>query len=230
MRAITPKYTSYSYKSIRSTAGDRSTAATAIHEAQNKAKIWTHVDVDVAAQSNKVTRADVVAKLNEWNDDKLIDLQAKSVVNIYRVLKKLPSSPNEKQEIIDALHKDLEVREQQSLERMKQVNDLVTGSTCFARSLAQHFGDTLPNGQEECGHCTWCKERKAVVNLMPPKRPWDSAAFFKVLEACADRDDPRFLARVAFGIISPRVTASKLGKHPVFGSMEDHNFMVRMRI
>jgi hypothetical protein len=60
-----------------------------------------------------------------------------------------------------------------------------------------------------------------------PKRPWDSAAFFKVLEACPDRDDPRYIARVAFGIGSPRVTAAKLTKSPVFGSMEDHQFTVR---
>ena len=40
------------------------------------------------------------------------------------------------------------------------------------------------------------------------------------------RDDARLLARVAFGITSPRVTAMKLSKNPVFGSMATSDFMV----
>lgn len=227
LRATTPKYTSYSYTSERPTEHDTSEAATAIRRVQKKAKKWTYVDVDAAAtQSSNATRADIVSKLNEWNENKLVDLQTKGVVNIYRVLEKLPSAPTEQQAIVNALYKDLEIREQQDLERMKRVTNLVTGSACFARTLAQHFGDTLPNDSEECGHCTWCEKRKAVENVVPPTRAWDSAAFFKVLEACPERDDPRFLARVAFGIASPRITSSKLSKHPAFGSMEDHNFTV----
>jgi hypothetical protein len=41
-----------------------------------------------------------------------------------------------------------------------------------------------------------------------------------------DRDDARFLARAAFGTGSLRVTAMKLSKHPVLGSMADDEFMV----
>lgn len=49
-----------------------------------------------------------------------------------------------------------------------------------------------------------------------------------ILSACSIRDDARFLARIAFGISSPRVTSEKLGKHPVFGSMNDCDFEVRV--
>jgi hypothetical protein len=38
-----------------------------------------------------------------------------------------------------------------------------------------------------------------------------------VLIACSARDDPRFLARIAFGIVSPRVMPMRLGRDPVFG-------------
>ena len=41
-----------------------------------------------------------------------------------------------------------------------------------------------------------------------------------------DRNDPGLLARIAFGISSPRVTVLKLSKDLVFGSMDDHEFMV----
>jgi hypothetical protein len=39
---------------------------------------------------------------------------------------------------------------------------------------------------------------------MPPTPP-DPALIDEVLTTCSARDDPRFLARIAFGIVSPRV-------------------------
>lgn len=68
-----------------------------------------------------------------------------------------------------------------------------------------------------------------MTKITRPPKAWDSKAFAKVLQACPDRDDPRYIARVAFGIGSPRVTAAKLSKHQVFGSMEEHDFMQILR-
>jgi len=53
---------------------------------------------------------------------------------------------------------------------------------------------------------------------MPPAMP-DPALRDAVLTACSVRDDPRFLARIAFGIVSPRVMPMRLGREPVFRSM-----------
>jgi len=54
-------------------------------------------------------------------------------------------------------------------------------------------------------------------------------AFDQILNTIPDRDDPRLLARIAFGISSPRVTKLKMGRSPMFGSMEDHDFMHLLR-
>lgn len=167
--------------------------------------------------------------MNDWNDGRLIELQALGVVNIFRVTKeKWPPSRSEAEKIIDAVYKDLEVREQRALDKMQQVIDLVTGEACFAHTLAQHFGDTLPDGSKECGNCTWCKTKVAVPMAKPPKRPWDYKAFGDILQICIDRDDPRYLAKIAFGISSPRITANKLSRHHIFESMGDHEFMVML--
>lgn len=40
------------------------------------------------------------------------------------------------------------------------------------------------------------------------------------------RDDPRFLAKVGFGMSSPRVMIEKMGNHAVFGSMDVCSFEV----
>lgn len=230
LRATTPKYSKYSYTLLAQPLGDTSPASNAIRKATRKAKTLCHVDVDSAAHQAGLPRSEIVSELNTWHDNGMIDLRTSEVINVYRVLNKLPSKPAERQKIADQLYHDLEVREQQDLQRMTQVMGLITGATCFSRALASHFGDQLPDAAQECGHCTWCETKNPVKQIAPLQRDWDSKAFFKVLDACPDRDDARFLARVAFGISSPRVVKSKLNRSPVFGSMEDHNFMVRTSV
>lgn len=226
LRETTPRYTTYQYKQIKPTFFDKSPVAEDIRNASKQAKVWTSVDVDLAARNARVGRVEIISKLTSWDERGLIALDAKGVQNVYRVLKPLPTSSKEQQTIIDALYKELEVREQHDLARMDEVSDLITGRQCFARTLAQHFGDSLPDEKTECGSCTWCETHQPVEMKKPPTVPWNSKAFLAVLNRVPERDDPRYLARVAFGISSPRVTQAKLAKDPVFGSMEDHQFTV----
>lgn len=226
IRETTPKYTQYQYKEL-SLPVDNTPAGESIRKASKKAKTWTHIDVDAASRVKNVPRGTIIAKLNDWNERGYIQLDAKGVENVYLVLKPLPTSVQDRNTLADSVYKELEIREQQDLARMDQVTDLITGKQCFALSLAKHFGDELPEKKQACGHCTWCETQQPVELKKPPQVEWDSKAFFKVLETIPDRDDPRHLARVAFGIGSPRVTSAKLGKSAVFGSMEDCSFVVR---
>ena len=87
--------------------------------------------------------------------------------------------------------------------------------------LARYFGDAdvVPNGK--CKTCTHCTTGKAV-SFTPSSGSTvpDQAKVKAILNACAERDDPRLLARFAFGVTSPRLTANKLTSyHPLFGSM-----------
>lgn len=228
LRETTPKYSSYSYKTISAPSNDLTASAKAIKKVASKAATLMHVDVDAAARVHGLSRADIVAKLNQWHDQGSIDLRTSGVVNIYRVLQDLPSTKAGRQRITDELYAELELREQQDLTRGQEVMDLINGSKCFSRSLAEHFGDGLPGGDEECGHCSWCETHAAVKIITPEPRPFDDKVFRRVLDAVPDRDDARYLARVAFGIGSPRVTAAKLSSNPVFGSMEQQDFSVRL--
>lgn len=205
---------------------DTSSAATAIKLSSKQAKKWTSIDVDQAAQRQQLDRLDIIRKLQDWSELGVVELKTSGVINIYRILQQLPSTPAEIEQLVDALYKELQARETQELNRMREVIDLLTGSGCFARALAQHFGDDLPNQKAECGHCTWCETHQPVRLITTPSVPWDRERFAKVLKAVEVRDDARFLARVAFGISSPRVTAMKLSGNPVFGSMADHEFVV----
>jgi hypothetical protein len=231
LRETTPKYLSYQYKLYGDIENDDSLAGAAIRKASKKgAKAkWTQIDVNTAASAAALDRAAVVQKLNEWNNSNKIELDQKSVQSVHRVLKPLPKKREEQEPIIDALYKDLVLREQQDLARGDQVIQLITGSQCFALALAKHFGDDLPDGSKECGMCMWCEKHTPVVLQKPPFTTWDEKKFFNVLNAVKDRDDPRFLARIAFGVSSPRISGAKVHQTGVFGSMEDHDFMMLLR-
>lgn len=228
IRAITPKYSNYSFETTRwpTIQNDTTPAAMSIKKFSRKAtKLW-HVDVDAAGNRPGNVRADIVRKLNEWNESGIITLKYSGVQNVYRVLCKLPSTKDAIEEIATKLYAQMQKREQQDLQRTKKILSLITGKSCISRGLATYFGDESHGVPPKCGHCTWCETgAQVVLPEKPPMEP-DPALVEAVLKACSARDDPRFLARVAFGISSPRVTEMKLGKHPVFGSMNVCDFMV----
>jgi len=233
LRAVTPIYSKYSYtpggRYYGVLGSDKSGAAAAIKAFATQAKMLYHIDVQAAATSKGINRADIVRKLNEWNESQIIDLKTAGVLNVYRVLKQLPSTPAEVDVLVKDMYSQMEAREQQALDRTEEMLSLITGRACFSKSLARHFGDDLPDGRAQCRHCTWCQTHKPVALQSLPEVPFNGLAFNAVLKAVPNRDDARLLARIAFGITSPRVTSMKLGKDPIFGSMADHDFMVRHR-
>ncbi|MCJ1246243.1 hypothetical protein MMC30_003449 [Trapelia coarctata] len=230
---LSPIYSKYSYtpggRYYGVLTSDKSGAAAAIKVFATQARTLYHIDVQAAAVSKGVNWADIVRKLNEWNDSHVIELKTAGVLNVYRVLKKLPSTTGEIDVLVKDMYSQMEAREQQALDRTEEMLNLITGNACFSKLLAQHFGDDLPDGRAACGHCTWCQTRKPVVLQSLPEVPFNGLAFNAVLKAVPDRDDARFLARVAFGITNLRVTSMKVSKDPIFGSMADHDFMTLLR-
>jgi hypothetical protein len=230
LRAITPEYTTYQFEDMGTyyhiAKADASREGKSIFSNAKKAKKYYNFDLNAAINGTALLRGDMIRKLNDWHDRGVLTLKASGVQNRYRILKKLPTEDSELDELTDKLYVDMEAREKDALERTQQVAGLITGSKCFAVALTEHFGMDLPDGKKTCGHCTYCMTKKPVVLPPKPKPPVNVTGIERILKACDIRDDPRFLARVAFGIKSPRVTQLKLDKSPVFGSLEDHDFSV----
>jgi superfamily II DNA helicase RecQ len=233
IRAITPEYSEYkfvpssSYHRVMN--ADSSPEAKAIYKSAKKAKTWHNVDPTVIADSTGIYRTNIVRRLQQLHDQGALELKAGGVEPRYRILKALPKTDEDLQTLVNQVYEDLEKKEQDGLRRMHEVVNLITGEKCFASALAAYFGMDLPGGKEKCGHCTFCLTGKPVI--MPPRPPEvvDIRKIKAVLNACDVRDDPRFLARVAFGIKSPRVTQLKLDKSAVFMSLADHSFEALMR-
>lgn len=228
IRATTPVYTKYSYQvgpTYNSVlASDKSPAAAAINKYGKKARTWYSIDVD--SYTLKSLRTDIVRKLNDLDAAGIITLKPEHVQNTYKIIQPLPKTGPALENYVEQIYEVMEKREQEALDRTDQMLKLITDNTCFSRALAQHFGDGLPGGMTECGHCTFCMTKTPVVQQLPPPVKFNFPAFKAVLAQIPDRDDARFLARIAFGITSPRAAKLKLSKHPIFGSMADHSFMV----
>ena len=168
--------------------------------------------------------------MQEWHNSGSIELAPSGVINRFRVLREFPRGEEEKGRIIDAIYTQIEAREQSDIDRMHAVIDLITSKSCLARELARHFGDEGSIPPSGCGNCSFCTTKTPVIFIGGKKKlkkmPINEGRIKAILSATKVRDDARFLARVAFGISSPRVGIEKLGKHKVFGSMSECDFEV----
>jgi hypothetical protein len=229
-RAITPEYTTYKFEAMKSyyptLKNDRSKEAKTILSGAVKKVKFHDIDVNAAAREAGLIRDDVVKKLNQLNERGHIKLQTKGLEHRYSILKEVPKTAPEIEAVVDKVYAQLQTREMDALTRGREVMNLITGNKCFARALAEHFGMGLPGGKPSCGHCTYCFTKRPVEPPAQAREPTTAASIQRVLQATNVRDDPRFLARVAYGIKSPRVTQLKLDKHAVFRSLAHHDFEV----
>jgi superfamily II DNA/RNA helicase len=230
-RATGSLYSKYMYivKDNTTVLNDNSTAASAIRKAAVKSSKWTHVDLTELANSSNIARADLVRKIDEWNERGAIELKKEGVQNIYRLERPLPRTPAEINEIVHKLDKSMEETEKQNLARTKALVNLITAKRCFSNNMAAYFGDSQ-RVEEECGHCTWCETHVQVVLPDEPPQPPDPVKVKRVLDTVPIRDDPRFLAKLAFGIKSPRMTVLKVFSSGVFESMDVCDFPELLRV
>lgn len=232
IRAMTPEYGVYKFEAnaayFAHLENEGSPEAKAIAAYASTARKYTSIEPSVAAQKSGVPRGRIVRLLNEIGDLGLIRLQPSGVEQKYRVLAALPATDAAVDALVADLYADLQMRERQALGRIHQMIDLFASPKCFARALAEHFGMALPGGADRCGHCTFCVDGRALERPPGPAKVVDHEGISRVLAATDVRDDPRFLARVAFGIKSPRVGQLGLDKKPAFMSMADHDFDVSL--
>ncbi|KAG9191741.1 hypothetical protein G6011_10475 [Alternaria panax] len=224
-------YAKYSYitKNPNIVRNDGSPAASAIIGASVKSSKWTHVALDDLANSTSIPRVDLVRKMDDWNERGAIELKKEGVQNIYRLERPLPSTPEEIDEIVKQLDETMEKTEKQNLARTKALIDLITDNRCLSRSIADYFGESS-DISEECGHCTWCETHSQVILPDEPPQPPDPKKVQQVLREISVRDDPRFLAKLAFGIKSPRMTALKVFSTGAFESMNVCDFPELLKV
>jgi hypothetical protein len=221
IRATTPQYMSFVFKNAKAAYhSDNSPEAKAIRQHAKFGRTWYDIDVQAAAPAAGLPRAALVGKLQEWADAQAIELKASQRRNRYLILKPLPTEDDACDALADQMFEQMAKREADEVARLDGVFAWAAAPECLPKGLARYFGDAavLP-GAETCAHCTVCAAGGApALTYAYEPAPLIDALVRGVLGATPARDDARFLARVAFGIGSPRITREKLARAAPFGS------------
>ncbi|KAK4214124.1 P-loop containing nucleoside triphosphate hydrolase protein [Rhypophila decipiens] len=231
LRATTPEYSNYRFTPEPSYAtlftGHCTPEVKAIKEYAVKDGNDLELDFKRAARLSGASTLEIMKTLDVWQDKGSIDILKYGIEQRYFIVKQLPQTQEEIDEVIDKVYANQLAKEQDSLTRNQQVMDLITGARCFAVALADHFGMGLPDKKDSCGHCIFCvKGRPIQMPRKPDVGPVKAATIRGVLRATPIRDDPRFLTRVGFGMSSPRIIREKLSKKAVFRSLASYDFDV----
>ncbi|KAI0825027.1 ATP-dependent DNA helicase [Trametes gibbosa] len=230
IRATTPYYSLYDLSSKTADGwakvmADNSPAAKAIRTYWKSKGRGHQVDMVTAAELSKIDRSELARTVNGWELDGHIFSKASQIRARYMVVKPLARALKDIKNLAETMYQRMVAREDEAVEKIRKVIDFATTDDCMAQSLAAYFGDegVVPNGM--CGQCTFCVAGQGVEFEPIAQAVPDVARIRGILNACPERDDPRLLARMAFGITSPRLTAGKWSTyHPLFGSMVDTDF------
>jgi ATP-dependent DNA helicase RecQ len=228
LEAGTPFYASYQFKPLVSSKeilgrfqGERRAFLAQVFLQAKKAKIWFTIDLQQAAEATSSSRDRVVKALDYLAEQGLLELKVSEVRNRYRRLQE----PDDLEELAGFLHERTQEREQREIARLEQVLELVGLDGCQVSHLGGHFGEPL---EKPCGHCSWCLDGHAVE--VPERTPRaldpDVARQAKALRKAQPDPlaDPRALARFLCGLGSPRLTKAGLGRHALFGALEQVPF------
>ena len=118
-------------------------------------------------------------------------------------------------------------REEQEIGRVRDVVALAARDGCVTNALLAHFGEERDT---PCGHCSWCESGRPADFPAPPAPPPVDAAVnpAEVRALAVSHPDvfaaPRQIARFLCGLTSPAVSRARLGRHPLFGALEDRRF------
>lgn len=187
-------------------------------------------DLDIIRAAHRERLPDFVqltAKMDNLHSNGHIKVYPRKTLLAFH-LDRVPGPGAETEAIAKLVHEHLLKKHEAKSQKKRKLRDILLGDSCILAAIAKHFGSQLPDGKVRCGRCSVCRQgRPAKIRTFTPKQV-DLNDVKAVLSEIPERDNPRFLARVAIGVQSPRVGRKGLHQRPVFGSMADCKFEVSL--
>jgi ATP-dependent DNA helicase RecQ len=98
---------------------------------------------------------------------------------------------------------------------------------CISKQLAEYFGEHLE--EERCGHCSFCKSGKAVLQHTTELKPLVHFDFKTITgeftKAVGEQFSEVNLTKFLCGIFTPVFSKLKIKKLPHFGILENYPFL-----
>ena len=230
---IRPKFTyfaEYSFKYqtkpadiINSFEGERKQFVAAILNHCQTKKIWTAVDIQAILDSYDTDRQRILAALEYFEDKGWIDLQSRQAVEVYDILTQA-FNIDDMAEKMDALFKK---KERLEIQRIHNMVGFFESDACISKQLAGYFGEHL--AKERCGHCSFCKSGKAVLQTTTELKPLSQLEFKTITaeftQAVGEQFSEVNLTKFLCGIYTPVFTKLKIKQLPYFGILESYPFL-----
>jgi ATP-dependent DNA helicase RecQ len=231
LRQGTPFYASYEVKPLRPLEEvlqpfdpERRRFLQGIFDAAKKGRILYRLDPTDVAERLGADRDRVMRALQYLDERGQIELRpSEARLRFSRV----EDGPTDRAALLETLEQRFERREQQEIERLQHVLRIVEQPGCQTAALVGYFGEQLPR---PCGHCTFCESgRPASMRGSAPATPiarqLDIVGLASLRAAHpAALGTARQQARFLCGLSSPATAQARLGRHPLFGVLEDHRF------
>lgn len=187
-------------------------------------------DLDIIRAAHREGLRDFVqltARMDSLHSNGHIKVYPRKTLLTFR-LDRVPEPGAETEAIAKLVHQHLLKKHEAKIHKKSQLRDILLGDSCILAAIANHFGSQLPDGKVRCGRCSVCLDgRPSKTRTFTPKQV-ELNDIKAVLSEVSERDNPRFLARVAIDFHSPRVRREGLHDHPLFGSMADCKFEVSL--
>jgi ATP-dependent DNA helicase RecQ len=230
---IRPKFTyfgEYSFKYqtkppdiINRFEGERKRFVAAVLDHCHTKKIWTTVDIQAILDSYDADRQRILAALEYFEDKGWIDLQSRQTVEVYDILTQA-FNIDDMAEKMYALFKKKESLE---IQRIHNMVGFFESDACISKRLAGYFGEHL--AKECCGHCSFCKSGKAVLQTTTELKPLSQFEFKTITDEFTQAVGEQFsevnLTKFLCGIYTPVFSKLKIKQLPYFGILENYPFL-----
>ncbi|MGB9442110.1 MAG: RecQ family ATP-dependent DNA helicase [Desulfobacterales bacterium] len=230
---IRPKLTyfaeySFKYKAklpdiINSFEGERKRFVAAVLNHCQTKKIWTTVDIQAILDSYDTDRQRILAALAYFEEKGWIDLQSRQAVDVYHI----STQAFNIDDMAEKMHVLFKNKERLEIQRIHNMVGFFESDACISKRLAGYFGEHL--AKEHCGHCSFCKSGKAVLQSTTELKPLSQFEYKTITaeftQAVGEQFSEVNLTKFLCGIYAPVFSKLKIKKLPCFGILESYPFL-----
>jgi len=217
------KYNTEPARIIDRFEGERKQFVAAVMDHCHTRKIWTDVDIQAILNNYDSDRQRIVTALEYFDEKGWIELQSRQTVEVYDILTQA-FDIDAMAEKMSALFKKKEGLE---IQRIHNMVGSFESDLCISKRLAGYFGEHFE--KERCGHCSFCKTGKVVLQNTTDLKPFSHFEFKTItgefMQAVGEQFTEMNLTKFLCGIYTPVFSKNKIKRLPHFGFLENYPFL-----
>ena len=204
-------------------SGERKQFVEAVMANCHTRKIWTSVDIQEILSSYGTERQRIVAALEYFDEKGWIELQTRQSVDVYDIM----TQAFELDSVTGKMDSLFIRKEKQEIQKIHQMVKFFESESCISRQLAGYFGEHIE--KEFCGHCSYCKSGKAVIESAAGLKKLSNFNYDgltrEFIRTVGDQLTETTLTKFLCGIYTPAFSKLKIKTLPHFGELERYPFM-----